>query len=241
MEKKNDESRGDIYVSQPVFSSICLLLAGYALYVAELSSWLIVPCGIVAFVLWHFCEAQPIIQERKFKKMCDEMLTTVQGVHKKQSEIAEFFEAIKKMYGVHEYKYWERLQNLENEICRYHSTLEGLKKLTLAYAYGSSTNLLYIPHQNNIEKVQKYISEAKVSIDRLEKNPKYESGTIEAFLKKRISKYERAMAKAKDRTFPPEIEKNGFATCAFCSQYIICPGCQEKRKEQDLLYGRQVN
>ncbi|MGZ6237880.1 MAG: hypothetical protein ACXWMJ_11265 [Syntrophales bacterium] len=241
MEKKNDGVVDDVYVSQPVYSLLCLIMAGYSLYLAELSLWVIIPCGIVALVLWFFCEARPIIQERKFKKMCDEMLATVQSVNKKQSETSEFYEALKKVYRVHEQKYWEQLQNLENQSARYHSTLEGLKNLTLAYAYASSTMRLYNPHFNNVEKAQKYISEAKLKIDRLVSNPKYESSTIESLFKKKIASFDRAMAKAKDRAVTPERAESGFATCALCGQYVICPGCQEKRREQDILYARQFN
>jgi hypothetical protein len=241
MEKKNDDDRADWYASQPVYSLVCLIMAGYVLYMAESSLWIILPCGIVALVLWHYCEVQPIMQERKFKKMCDEMLATVQSVDKQQSRNVEVYEAVKRMYRVHEQRCMEELHNLEDEISRYHSTLEGLKNLTLAYAYASSAMRLYNPHFNNVEKVQKYISEAKQRIDRLVSNPKYESSTIESLLKKKIASFDRAMAKAKDRAVTPERGESGFATCALCGQYVICPGCQEKRREQDILYARQFN
>lgn len=67
MEKKNGDDRADWYASQPVYSLVCLIMAGYVLYMAELSLWIILPCGIVALVLWHYCEVQPIMQEKKFK------------------------------------------------------------------------------------------------------------------------------------------------------------------------------
>ncbi|MGZ3593437.1 MAG: hypothetical protein ACXWL9_07175, partial [Syntrophales bacterium] len=100
---------------------------------------------------------------------------------------------------------------------------------------------LYNPNFNNVEKVQQYISEAKLRIDRLVSNPKYESFTIESLLKKKIASFDRAMAKALDRTILPQTEKGSFATCALCGQYLTCPGCQEKRREQDILYARQFN
>ena len=241
MEKKNGDDRADWYASQPVYSLVCLIMAGYVLYMAELSLWIILPCGIVALVLWHYCEVQPIMQEKKFKKMCDEMLKTVQSVDKQQSRNVEVYEAVKRMYDIHEQRHMDQLHHLEDEICRHHSSLQGLKNLTLVYAYSSSTMRLYNPNFNNVEKVQQYISEAKQRIDRLVSNPKYESSTIESLLKKKIASFDRAMAKAKDRSFTPERAESGYATCVLCGQYVICPGCREKRREQDILYARQFN
>jgi hypothetical protein len=241
MEKKNDDAKVDVYISQPVYSLVCLFMVGYSLYLTELSPWVILPCGIAGLVLWLYCETQPIIQEKKFRKMCEEMLATVQGVKEKQSQTLEFYEGLRRVYSVNEQRYRKQLQNLEDEIFRYHSTLQGLKNLTLTYAYAGSTTRLYNPHFNDVEKAQKYISEAKLRIDRLENSPKYESFAIESLLKKRIASFDRAMAKAKDRSSTAENSESGFATCSLCGQYVICPGCREKRRERDILYARQLN